>query len=223
MVERSLALRDRMIGVLLRDARRHNGRTKAECAEALGVSTTVIEAYEEGRKSISLPELEVLGYVLETPVTCFTSSDPKLKTKGDDPDFGSILQLRHRMIGALLRQARLEASMSRGDLADVLHCSPSLVEDFELGQQAIPFTKLELVARHLDLQLDHFLNGHKGAVGRWHHQKELDLQFHELPTEIQEFVVKPVNIKYLELAMKLSHMPASRLRDIAEGLLEITY
>ncbi|MGD2103514.1 MAG: helix-turn-helix transcriptional regulator [Anaerolineae bacterium] len=223
MAERRLALRDRMIGVLLRSARRESGRTKAECAEALGVSTDVIDAYEEGRKSISLPELEVLGYALDTPVAYFTQSEPQLKKKPDSPDFQSILQLRHRMIGVLLRQARLEAGMSRGDLAQLLNCPAGLVGDYEHGQQAIPMPELELVAQHLDLELGHFLNGRKGAVGRWHRQKELDLQFHALPTEIQEFAVKPINIKYLELAMKLSRMPASRLRDVAEALLEITY
>lgn len=113
--------------------------------------------------------------------------------------------------------------MSRGDLAQLLNCPAGLVGDYEHGQQAIPMPELELVAQHLDLELGHFLNGRKGAVGRWHRQKELDLQFHALPTEIQEFAVKPINIKYLELAMKLSRMPASRLRDVAEALLEITY
>jgi transcriptional regulator with XRE-family HTH domain len=223
MVERRLALRDRIIGVLLRNARLRDGRTKAECAAALGVSPSSIDAYEEGRKSISLPELEVLGYVLDTPVTNFLEREPELKAETDGPDFRAIMNLRHRIVGALLRQARLEASLSQEDLAELLDCSPSRIADLEHGEQPTPVTELELLAEHLDLPLEHFLNSHEGTVGRWHRQEEIDRCFHNLPTDVQAFVTKPINIKYLELAMNLSAMPASRLRSIAEGLLEITY
>ena len=124
MVERRLTLRDRIIGVLLRDTRQQDGQTKAQCAEALGVSTDTIDAYEEGRKSISLPELEVLGYVLDTPLAHFLERESELKTGSDEPDFQAILDLRHRIIGALLRQARLEADVEQEDLAELLGCSP---------------------------------------------------------------------------------------------------
>ncbi len=225
MVERRLALRDRIIGVLLRDARRRDGRTKTECAEALGVSPRTIDAYEEGRKSISLPELEVLGYVLDTPVDRFLEREPKLMADAAalKPDFQAILDLRHRIIGALLRQARVDADMSQEDLADFLDCPSSRISDYEHGEQSMSVAELELLARHLDLSLEHFLNGREGTVGMWHQQEEVDRRFHELPRDVQDFVAKPINIKYLEVAMRLSQMPASKLRGIAEGLLEITY
>ena len=68
MAEERLVVRNRIIGLLLRDARERADKTKRECAAALGVSTSTITAYEEGRKSLSLPELEVLAYVLDTLV-----------------------------------------------------------------------------------------------------------------------------------------------------------
>lgn len=58
-IEDRLALRNRIVGVLLRNARERAEKTKRECAEALGVSTSTFTAYEEGRKPISLPELEM--------------------------------------------------------------------------------------------------------------------------------------------------------------------
>jgi len=36
------------------------------------------------------------------------------------------------------------------------------------------------------------------------------------------FVLKPINLPYLELAKRLSEMSVDKLRDVAEGLLEIT-
>ena len=223
MVERRLTLRDRIIGVLLRNTRRQNGRTKAECADALGVSISTLDAYEEGRKSISLPELEVLGYVLDTPISRLLDREAELQTDEEGPDFEATLSLRRRIIGALLRQARIEADLTQEDLAKTLNGSPDRIAEYEHGEQAVPVAELELLAQHLNVPLEHFLDGDRGPVGTWHRQEEIDRDFHELPIPIQTFVTKPINIKYLELAMKLSEMPASKLRAIAEGLLEITY
>lgn len=223
MVEKKLMLRDRIIGVLLRDARQRAGRTKAGCADALGVSTETIEAYEEGRAPVSLPELEVLGYVLGTPIHRFWEGEPEIESGEKRPDFQTLLDLRHRIVGVLLRQARLEAGMTLRESAEVLGCSRHRVSKYEHGTEPIGVSELELLANRLNLSLEHFVDGHGGSVGEWHRQQEIDRHFHELPEDVQEFVAKPVNIKYLEVAMRLSRMPASNLRAIAEGLLEITY
>lgn len=223
MVDKKLTFRDRIIGVLLRDARQRAGRTKAECADALLVSSETIEAFEEGRTPISLPELEVLSYFLDTPIHRFWEREPKLESEGDDRDFQTLLSLRHRIVGVLLRQARLEADVTQEELAEVLDHPPSRVSEYEHGTKPIPVSELELLASHLKLPFEHFVDGAGGVVGDWHRQQALDRSFHELPEEVQKFVAKPVNIKYLEVAMRLSQMPASKLRAIAEGLLEITY
>jgi hypothetical protein len=82
---------------------------------------------------------------------------------------------------------------------------------------------LELVAQYLHLPLGYFLDTQEGPVGEWHQQQEAWRRFHELPQEVQEFIVQPINIRYLEVAMRLAQMPAGGLRAIAEGLLDITY
>jgi hypothetical protein len=61
-----------------------------------------------------------------------------------------------------------------------------------------------------------------GPVGRWAIQKKALEDFSELPLEMQQFISKPVNLPYLELAQRLSEMSVDRLRGVAEGLLEIT-
>lgn len=131
--------------------------------------------------------------------------------------------LRHRIVGALLRQARLEADLTQKDLAEVIGCSPGSLSSYEYGDRPIPIAELELVARHLNLPMEHFLDDQGGSVGEWHRQQEAWQRFHELPEEVQEFVTQPVNIRYLEVAIKLAQMPVGGLRDIAEGLLDITY
>jgi len=221
--EAKLVLRNRIIGLLLRNARERAEKTKRECAAALGVSTGTITAYEEGRKPISLPELEVLAYVTDTPTAHFWEHGPELVPEEEPVQLEEILALRHRIVGALLRQARLEADETQRELAGVLGCSSSRISSYEYGKRPIPLAELELLAQHLNLPLEHFLDSQEGSVGEWHRQQDVWRRFYELPGEVQEFVTRPVNIKYLEVAMKLAQMPVGGLRGIAEGLLDITY
>lgn len=221
--QEAVVLRDRIIGVLLKDARQQAGRTKQECADLLGISPSTITALEEGRSSISLPELEVLSYFLGVPISHFLNPDPQMLSKEDLPPVEEILELRHRILGVLLRKARTKVRMSQQDLAEVMGCSDSTISDYELGRHPIPLADLEVLAQTLKLRMDYFLEGQNGPIGEWQRQQAIFRAIQELPVEMQEFVSKPINRSYLELAMKLAQMPAGALRRIAEGLLEITY
>lgn len=222
-IEEKLALRNRIVGLLLHDARKRAGKTKRECAAALGVPVSTITAYEEGRKSISLPELEVLAYVLDTWTARFWERDPELVSDESPVPLQEVLALRHRIIGGLLRQARLEANVSQKELAQAVGCSTQCLSAYEYGERPVPLAELEILAQRLHLSLGHFLDKREGSVGEWHQQQEAWHRFRKLPKEVQEFVSQPINIRYLEVAMKLAQMPAGALRAIAEGLLDITY
>jgi len=55
-------------------------------------------------------------------------------------------------------------------------------------------------------------------------QRESDWErFTEMPADIQTFVLDPINLPYIQVAMRLSGVPANKLRDIAAGLLDITF
>lgn len=223
MADRKLALRDRIIGLLLRDAREQAEKSKRECAAAIGVSSRTITAYEEGQKAISLPELEVLSYIVDVPISHFWERDADLEEIEEPPPLHEVLDLRHRIVGALIRQARLDANASRKELAEILGCSSRKITSYEFGRQAIPLSELELVAQHFHLPLEYFLDEQEGPVGEWNRQQEAYEQFCDLPRDMQDFIANPINVKYLEVAIKLAEMPAGGLRAIAEGLLEITY
>jgi transcriptional regulator with XRE-family HTH domain len=221
--EERMVLRDRAIGVLLRDARTRAEKSKRECAAALGVSTGTISAYEEGRRSISLPEMEVLAYFLDVPVAHFWDPEGRLLAEEGLPPLQSVMELRHRIVGALLRQARLEADKSQKELAESLGCPSRRISTYEYGERPIPLRDLEVLAQVLDCPLAYFLDEQSGPVGEWEREQELYRRFRELPDDLCEFIVRPINRSYLELALKLAEMPAGALRDIAEGLLDITF
>ncbi len=224
-IEERLSLRNRILGLLLRNAREQAEKSKRECADALGVSTSTITAYEDGRKSISLPELEILAYIVDVPIPSFWDPTPELASQEVETHLQqeSILTLRHRIVGVLLRQARLEADMTQNDLAEVIGCSSSTISSYEYGERPIPLAELELLADQLHVSITYFLDQQDGPIGKWHRRQKAWRRFNELDPDVQDFVTQPINIKYLEVAMRLAEMPAGALRDIAAGLLDITY
>jgi transcriptional regulator with XRE-family HTH domain len=220
----ALALRAKIIGALIRDARLAADKQIDECARAVGVSNETFEMYELGNKPISLPELEGIAFYLDIPLEHFWGSQ-SLSTKDGqkkDVDMRQLIQVRHRMIGALLRQARLEANLSLEDLAKHTQLDPSLVEAYELAQEPVPLPQLEVLSGILNRSIREFQDKH-GPVGMRNAQQRAIQDFNEMPLDLQIFVSKPINRPYLELAIRLSEMSVDRLRAVAEGLLEITY
>ena len=219
----AFAIRRKIIGVLLQGARLKAGRTKKECADVIGVTPGILSAYEEGRRGISLPELELLAYFFHVPVGSFLEGDDEALVRLETPPGTQVMELRHRIIGVLLREAREQKSKSQKELAQVVGCSPRLVSQYESGQHPIPLAELEAFAEELDLPLSHFVDEGVGSIGERELQDRQYDEFRSLPDDVRAFVVEPVNIAYLHVAMHLAQMPEGTIRRIAEGLLEITY
>lgn len=218
-----IALRTRKLGVLIRDARMASRKTVSETAKAIGVSPAFLHAYEEGRKAPSLPELEVLAYYLDLPIQHFWSSE----ALSDDPartdpiDLNRLAGLRQRIIGILLRQKRLHASISIKALAIETGISNSRLTAYEMGEKAIPLPELEAILTVIGGRVEAFFD-QNGPVGKWMNEQGAIQEFLQLPPELRAFVCLPVNRPYLELARNLSQLSTDKLRSVAEGLLDIT-
>jgi transcriptional regulator with XRE-family HTH domain len=92
-----------------------------------------------------------------------------------------------------------------------------------LGDEHLSLIRLQALAEALGIPFQEFIA--EDVIPLTSEEKsERDLrQLVHLPLEVREFVLKPINIPYLQIAMNLSEMPAETLRQIASGLLEITY
>lgn len=219
-----ITIRTKKLGVLIRDARLASRKTVAECAEAIGVTKSIFKAYEEGRRSPSLPELEVLVYFLKLPINHFWGNEA---ISDDAPateplDLPRLLLVRQRMIGALLRQTREKSNMSVRTLAQETGVKSSAIKAYELGERAVPVPELELLLETLDSRVDNLFD-QNGPVGQWMSEQRAIRDFLKLPADLRTFASQPVNIPYLELARKLSSMSTERLRSLAEDLLDITF
>lgn len=219
-----ITIRAKKLGILIRDARLAARRSTKECAAAINVTNGVFKAYEEGRKAPSLPELETLVYYFELPIDHFWSnkslSDEPARM--DDLDLSRLTGLRHRMIGALLRQERMEASLSMKFVSQETGISTRRLKQYELGERSIPLPELEVILKILNGRIETFFD-QGGPVGQWITQQRALQQFLDMPPELQNFVSQPINRPYLDLARKLSEMSTDKLRSVAEDILDITF
>lgn len=222
-MQAQITLRAKKLGILIRDARMASRRSIKECAAAINVTSGVFKAYEEGRKAPSLPELETLAYYLELPIDHFWGN----KSISDAPervselDLPRLADLRHRMIGALLRQERMNASLSMKSVAKQSGISTRRLKNYELGERPIPLPELEAFLKILSGRIETFFD-QGGPIGFWMTQQKAIDQFLDMPAELQNFVCQPINRPYLDLARKLSEMSTDKLRSVAEDLLDIT-
>jgi transcriptional regulator with XRE-family HTH domain len=223
-INSQIAIRSKTLGLLIRDARTAARRSTTECAQAIGVKSGIFRAYEEGRRAPSLPEMEMLVFFLDLPIDHFWSKE----IKSDKPlrhemiDLSKVLSVRQRKIGALLRQERMNASISIRSLAHATSISGARIKAYELGERPIPLPELEALVKSLGGRVESFFD-RTGPIGQWLTSEEAIRDFLELPLELRQFVARPINRPYLELAMKLSDMSKDKLRSVAEDLLDITF
>jgi transcriptional regulator with XRE-family HTH domain len=210
-------LRAKMLGALMREARLDAGKSLKESAELIGCGSSTLSSYENGRKSISLPELEILAFHLDMPLRQFLS--PSAEELEEDREIKPeiMIMLRQRMIGAMLRQYRSEKDLSIRQLAELIEMPPSRLSAYERGERPIPIPDLETILDVLKLPMDHFMNK-EGLVGEWHRTQRAFEQFSQLPTELRDFFVHPENETYLRIASRLGELELNKLEAVLDAL-----
>jgi transcriptional regulator with XRE-family HTH domain len=218
----SFRIRARMVGVLLRDARVSAGRTLDDCARLLHAPVEQVSRWEFGDETPSLPQLELLAYYLDVPVSHFWGTATREQSVHDfgrrQPEY---LTLRDRMVGVLLRQAREDAGMSVRDLSAGTGVPEDLITQYELGELSAPLHELTVLASALRRNLSYFLES-TSQLGELLALREMWKHFADLPDDLRQFAANPINVGFLEIAQLLSQMPTDRLRRVGESILNIT-
>jgi transcriptional regulator with XRE-family HTH domain len=218
-----LRLRNKMMGVLLQDARKASGKSLRDAAQASGLPAGTIVAFENGRKAVTLPELEALSYCYDVSTRHLLSgSKMDSEEQRERVDIGRWVQIRQKMISNRLRQLRMDRNLKPAWISAKTGIPTRRITAFENGLRPIPLPDLEAIALVLETDTRAFLE-YQGPIGTWEKGRESLERFDKLPADIQEFASQPMHEPYLRIAMRLSEIPARRLREIAESILEITY
>lgn len=64
-------IQHKIVGILLRQARRHAGKSQKECAAMLGIPPRRVSQYESGKRAIRPSELEALASYLDVDPSYF--------------------------------------------------------------------------------------------------------------------------------------------------------
>jgi len=220
----AIAIRNKIIGVLVRRARLRAGKSQKDCAEFLGCSPFVFRQYEQGDKGLSLPELEALAFLFDVPPESLWDDSyplPEEPEEGTLP-IGQLLLLRRKILAVQFRQCRNAAGLTQRQVAELLDCSPSMVSQYERGRRDIPLAELERLAEVCSRGLEEFLD-QTIPLGQGEQERRDLARLEELPADVRDFVLNPTNLLYFRIAMLLSALRADSLRQIAETLLDITY
>lgn len=221
-IQQKLEIANKKIGAMLREARLNRKENIKTCADLLALSPEEYEAIEYGEQPITLPQLELITFHLDQPLESFLKHYQT--TEEEPPTFlknrATFLTLRQKMIGALLRQARIEASLSLESLAEECQISPATLEAYEFGEEPIPLPILRQLATKLNLDFQE-LRDQKGIIGRKQAQEERFKAFTALPEDLQHFVAQPENVPFLRAAQKMSQVPKEYFQTFLDGLNEM--
>jgi transcriptional regulator with XRE-family HTH domain len=224
MNPKSIPIRTKKLGLILKDARTVANKSPDESAAAAGIPVEQYLSYEAGQQAPSLPELEALAFLLNVPLEHLLSSSILAKPEEATPlqKVTRLVHIRQRMIAARLKIARSESGFTEEEISAMAGIPVDQLKAYESGQTPIPFPYLELLAETYVKPLEDFTD-QEGPVGQWRNQQRMVNAFLDLPGQLQEFICKPVNRPYMYLAIRLSDLSVEKLRLVAEGLLEITY
>lgn len=133
-------LKNRILGVLLRDARQASGRSEADAAALLGIATEDYRAFESGAASPTLPQLEVLAYAYNVPMSHFWGSQTladKRQEHSVREKIPAIIALRDRIVGIQIRQARERENLTVAQIAEETGIDARRLRDAERGNSAL--------------------------------------------------------------------------------------
>lgn len=227
MEPKLLTIRSRKIGVCLKDARLKARKSVEDAASALGIAAAEYSAMEMGSASPSFPQLETLAVIFKVPFDTLVKwhSEGDSTSPVDPAVLNKIVTLREHVVAAYLAKTRQDKQISLDSLSAQVGISPEDLQHFERAEKPVPYPVLEelTAALGLDLPMLHAVQHSEQPAPAQAMAEPVPQGFDELPPEMVEFINKPLNRPYLELAKKLSEMSVDKLRNVAESLLEITY
>jgi transcriptional regulator with XRE-family HTH domain len=128
------------------------------------------------------------------------------------------LSLRTKMLGALVREARLDAGKSIRQSAEMLGISPSTFSSYEHGRKGISLPELEVLCYYYQTTLRQFLRS-RGRPGREektiHVEREITLRQRLIGARLRKHRHQ-TELSIKELAERLD-FPASRISAYERG------
>jgi len=218
-----IKIRTKKLGLLLYDARLATGKSIQDCTKITGIPLERLTNFEAGLISPTLPELEILSYFYKIPLEHFWGNEILSENEQEQQarKFKQLMSIRHRVIGANIKSILDDKNILPEEFANSLNLDPDQFQRNLSGDEEIPVPLLEMISRNLDCRIEDFFDT-QGLIGNWRSEIIESQRLKEIPDDLRVFISKPINVPYIELAIRLSELDVNKLRAVAEGLLEIT-
>lgn len=207
------------IGAQIRHARMESGRSVRDLAKLAGISSKRLAALETGETEPALSELEALAHFLNVPIDALLrDDDPATDEPGRQPDFKRMAALRQRIIGARLKQARLDRSLSITETAEALGLTRAQLHNIEMGRRPLPVSRMLKLNQYYGITVDQLLDLGIGPVGEKQLRMLQHARFDALPDDVKVFITSAASLPFLQAAMHLSQLPKEQLHSAARVL-----
>lgn len=196
-----------------------SGRSGRDLAKLAGISSRRLAALEAGEAEPALGELEALAHFLDVSVeSLMRDDDPETDEPRKQPDFKMMSVLRQRIIGARLKQARLDRGLSITETSELLGLTRAQLHNIEMGRRPLPVSRLLKLIQHYDITVDQLLDLGIGPVGEKQLRVMQHMRFDALPDDVKAFVASASSLPYLQAAMHLGQLPKAQLKSAAKVL-----
>lgn len=222
-----LTIKAKKLGVRLSNSRQKRGLSIETLSQWAGVTVEEFEQIERGEISLSLPQVEIVAYKLGLSFEELLNGEPGSNSQPKiSPEYiKQYTGLQNRIIGVNIKKARIDKKLSLETIAEQCGITVNIFEQYESGTLPIPYPLMEYLCTKVGLS-PLALVSQFGVFAKNNTEVQnapAPAISNPLSDELVEFINNPANTPYLELAKRLSALDASKLRGIAEGLLEITY
>ena len=191
-------IRNRMLGIQVKKNRFQLNLSVEQLAKICDIPDSDLELYESGQASIPLPVLLKISEVLHLP---YEKIQVVATSVIEETEESPVVQSE-------------EVSLQQEP-------EPSFIGDSTVTDSSAP--PVEAIPTESIPEVVSITNTDSDLLDETPVSPQtFNAVFPDMSDELREFIQKPVNLPYLELALKLSRMDAKKLRDIAESLLEIT-
>lgn len=146
-------IRQKIVGTLVKHVREMAGRSQRELAASLHVSTYRFRQYEYGERDLLLPQLETVSELCGVPLGYFFNDQASLADHDINILHTDKPRLERKIVGTLIRQARLRADKTQKACAEKLGISPRRLAQYEYGEAEISPAELKTLARFLGVEV----------------------------------------------------------------------
>lgn len=139
-------------------------------------------------------------------------------------DVAESYRIRAKMVGVLLRDARLNADRSLEDCARLLRVTPQQIEVWEYGEGVPSLPQLELLANYLDVPVSHFWSTETLAGSGDHAHQDIQKEYLALRDRMVGALLRQAREEHdmsLEALSEASHLPVDQITRYELGELPI--